>query len=157
VIWFDFYLSVVPFFQSDQTRSNLWSGSIWFGRVLAGAECLQLAFAVQVKVILRAFLDSVCWFWVSSHYSCIIFVMVTHVSRELYPMGVLLIRGVDPSRARNSWETQQSLYVVAKVRYKSSIGLSSSSTFPNSFAHLDFHGYWIVRVPLPFALALRAS
>jgi hypothetical protein len=36
-------------------------------------------------------------------------------------MAVLFIRGVDPSRAHDSWETQQSLSVVAKVKYKSSI------------------------------------
>ncbi len=36
----------------------------------------------------------------------------THFSGTI-PHGVLLIRGVDPSRARDSWETQQSLYVVA--------------------------------------------
>jgi hypothetical protein len=72
-------------------------------------------------------------------------------------MGVLFIRGVDPSRARDSWETQQSLSVVAKVKYKSSIGSRLLAPFPSSFVHLYFHGYWIVRVPLPFPLALRAS
>jgi hypothetical protein len=65
--------------------------------------------------------------------------------------GVSLFRG-----ARDSWET---LSVVAKEKYKSSIGsrLLASSFVHFDFAHFDVHRYWIVRVPFPFALALRAG
>jgi len=50
-------------------------------------------------------------------------------------MGVLFIRGVDPSRARDSCETQQSLYVVAKLLWQDLCSPRLSRVLDTSFVH----------------------